>query len=214
MEMRSNHLRTLGKEIDMRTGNVLLLLLLVLIGFGFLLYYSIDLTRELTAANDQLAQAQAALQTLEAQYQALAEENQRLLGENSNLAGANASLLAQLTAVENERLVLAGQVNALQAQLAVIEEAHPVLAWLASSSPFGYAFLIFVPAVPITFGVVYAANHKRTGARRAPSSPQASSNAVIHAALTPEEFQLLVQRRKLMALRRLPARQTDESIVG
>lgn len=179
----------------MRTGNVILLLLLVLIGFGALLYYSVDLTQELIATRDQLAQTQAAMQILQAQLQALAVENERLLAENTNLAGANASLLAQVAALENARLALEEQVKTLQARLAMIEKAHPVLAWLASPNPYRLAALFVLPVVPITFGVVYAVNHKRTGAR-------GSSGAVIHTALTGEEFQLIVQRRKLLALRR------------
>lgn len=189
-----DYIRTLGKEIDMRTGNVILLLLLVLIGFGALLYYSIDLTLELAATRDQLLQVQTAMQTLEAQIQDLAAENERLTAENTNLAGANASLLAQLTAVESERLALKEQVNSLQAQLAIMEKAHPFLAWLASTSVYRLAILFVLPAVPITFGVVYAVNHKRIGVR-------GSSSSVIQTALTEEEFQLIVQRRKMLALR-------------
>jgi hypothetical protein len=208
METQLDHLRTLGKEIDMRTGNVFLLLLLVLIGFGALLYYSIDLTLELAATRDQLAQVQSAMQTLEVQHQTLAYENERLSAENANLAGANASLLAQLTAVENDRLALEEQVNTLQAQLAVMEKAHPFLAWLASSSAYRFAALFVLPAVPITFGVVYVVNHKRIGA-------QGSSVSVIHTALTAEEFNLIVQRRKLLGLRRRlteTVNQTDDAI--
>ena len=210
METRMDYLRTLGKEIDMRTGNVILLLLLVLIGFGALLYYSIDLTLELAAARDQLSQVQAAMQSLEAQLQALAAENQRLSGENTNLAGANASLLAQLTAVENERLALTEQVNSLKAQLAIMEKAHPFLAWLANTSVYRFAALFMLPAVPITFGVVYVVNHKRISA-------PATSASVIHTALTEEEFHLIVQRRKLLALRRSltgTLNRTDEWIKG
>lgn len=192
----------------MRTGNVILLLLLMLIGFGALLYYSIDLTLELAATRDQLSQVQTAMQTLEAQVQALAAENEQLSAENSNLAGANASLLAQLSAVESKRLALEEQVNSLKAQLAIMEKAHPFLAWLASTSVYRLVTLFVLPAVPITFGVAYAVNHKRIGVR-------GSSSSVIHTALTEEEFQLIVQRRKMLALRhRLTetVNQNDDSI--
>lgn len=202
------HIRRLGKEIDMRTGNVILLILLVLIGFGFLLYYSIDLTRELAQTRNDLAQMQAAMQSLEAQYQALLEENERLNGQVAGLTEQNVALQSQLRTLEDQTDALDEQVQVLQAKLALMEQAHPILAWLASSSPYRLAALFVMPMVPITFGVVYVAAHRKTaGPGAAPATRGAGSQPAVHAALTPEEFQLIMQRRRSAAIRRRAERE-------
>jgi hypothetical protein len=205
--MRLNHIRRLGKEIEMRTGNVILFILLVLIGFGFLLYYSIDMTRELTETREHLTQVQAAMQTLEIQYQVLVEENGRLNGQVVGLTEQNTALQSRLTIMENERITLQGQIEILQGHLADYEKAHSFITWLESSPSVRLATaLIVVPGVPISFGVVYmATHHKASASHRTPGE----NLPPFQTTLTPEEFQFLVQRRQSRLPAHLAARRID-----
>ena len=190
-------------ECEMRTlGNVILLLLLALGGFGFLLSYSLNLTRELAETKSQLARMQSEVQTFEARYQALAEEKNRLTELVSGLNSENAGLRTRVQSLETERLELAGQIETLQKQVALTREADPIIAWLVSTTTGRLATLFLLPAVPLSFGAVYIiARRKATASLKSREGDQATVQAV----LTREEFHFIVERRRSRRSRCSPA---------
>ena len=175
---------------------VILLLLLVPIGCGFLLSSTLSLNQELTEAKDQLARMQADMQMLQAQYQALVEEKSRLAEQVSGLTGENAGLRARVETLEAERLVLTGQIDALQGKLAFIEAVNSIPAWLGSSAR-RVAALLILPVVPLSFGAVYVMTHQKATNRPAVRTKRRGQRQnTFQAELTREEFHILAQLRR------------------
>jgi|KBSSwiStaDraftv2_1062776.scaffolds.fasta_scaffold905784_2 hypothetical protein len=181
----------------MRFGSIILLPLLALIGFGFFLAYSINLSSELIETRAHLAQVQAERQALEAQYQALVEEKNHLTVQLSGLAGENTDLRLRLGTLESERQTLSSQVETMQAQLNHAQRTNLLLSGLFSSSVGRLAATLVVPIIPLSLGAVYAITRPK-GARK-PTLPRSLStepHTKIQATLTREEFHLITQRRR------------------
>ena len=185
----------------MRFGDALLLLLLALIGFGFLLSHSLNLNQELTEARYQLAQTQSELRAVEAQVQALMEEKNRLTAQVAGLAGDNTALQARLDTLESDRLILRAQIETLQAQVAFVESTSPLLGWLAASPGGRVAILLLVPALPLSFGLAYRLAHRQA---TQPNTVPPAAHSTFQATLTREELHQLAQLRRARTTRNPP----------
>jgi cell division protein FtsB len=178
-------------------GSVILIVVLVLISFGFLVDYSLNLHQELIDTRDQFAHMQAEMQTLQAQYQAMVEEKNRLTEQIVGLTGDNAGLRARIETLEADRRALMGQIDTLQSKLALIENANPILVWLVSSSDGRVAALLVLPILPLSFGAVYVMTHQKSTNLPAASTKGLSlGQTTFQAALTREEFHLITRHRR------------------
>jgi hypothetical protein len=186
----------------MRFSNIVLLLLITLVAFGFLLSHSINLNEQLTQTRDQLAQAEADVQRLEGQYQAIVQEKNQLAGQVSGLNNINEGLQARVETFEAERLALTAQIEELQNKLALMEAAHPILTWLLSSPTGRVIAMVVLPLVPLSLGTVYViANKKVTNLPTSQRSGSGGSQITFQATLTREEFHLIAMRRRSRSAR-------------
>ena len=186
----------------MRFSNIVLLLLITLVAFGFLLSHSINLNAQLTQTRVQLAQTQAEIQALNNKYQALIWEKNHLTEQASRLSSDNASLQTRVETLEAERLALTGQIEELQSKLALIEAAHPILTWLVSDPMGRVLAMIVMPIVPLSLGTVYVmVNKKSTNLPVSRRNGSGGRQTTIQAALTRDEFHLIAMRRKSQAAR-------------
>ena len=187
----------------MRFSDIVLLLLITLVAFGFLLSHSINLNEQLTQTRVQLAETQAAMQELNNKYQIIAWEKAHLTEQVSGLRIDNVNLQARVETLEAERLTLTAQMEELQSKLALIEAATPTLVWLVSN-PMGLALAwIVIPIVPISLGTVFVMTHKKpTNATASHGNGKRGSQTTIQAVLTRDEFHLVAMRRKSQAARR------------
>jgi cell division protein FtsB len=179
----------------MRFSNIVLLLLITLVGFGFLLSHTINLQEELTQTRSQLAR-------MEAELQALIEEKALLTGQVSGLSNENDGLRARVEALEAERLALTDQIDILQRKLALVEVANPILIWPLSTSVGRVAALVGLPMVPLSLGAAYVMNYKR--ATQLPAIRRCGTGrtqTTFQGALTREEFHLIALRRRSGAAR-------------
>ena len=184
----------------MRIGTVLLLLLLALFGSGFLLDRSLNLTEDLTATQEQLAQLQAQQRTIEAQYQALLTENDRLTQQVSGLTVENEDLRTRLEAMQGQRKELNDQIALLQNQLDVAQAANHVLDPLTNASAGRIALgLLIVPILPLSLGAAYIMTHpKVTHVAKQPKA-RTDDHETFQAAVTREELHMISQRRRFAA---------------
>jgi len=179
----------------MRTlGNTIFLLLAALFGFGFLLAYSLNITKELTETRAQLTRIQI-------QYQAMVDEKNRMAEQVSGLTGENTTLQSRVEAQEAERHALTSQIETLEMQLDIIEKANPFLAWLVTTSKGRVAAtLLVVPIAPLSLAAMYRMFYpKATNLPTLVNSHQ-RGGATIQASLTRDELHLIAQRRRSQAV--------------
>ena len=182
----------------MRTlGNVLLLSLLAIFGFGFSLAHILNLTQELDDARRQLGNLQAEMQVLQSRFQELELERDRLAIQVQEMAVANAELQAQNERLEAERMTLSHQIADLQKQLALLENKNQTLERLVAFTNERLTALLIFPMLPLSFGAVYVM------ARRKMTSPSGRSihdkrleQSMFQTALTREELHLIAQHRR------------------
>jgi hypothetical protein len=182
-------------------GNTIFLLLVALFGFGFLLAYSFNLMKELTDTKGQLTQMQAEMQALQIQYQTAVDEKNKLTEQVSGLISENTALQIRVRTLEAEHQALTGNIEALQMQLDLVEKAHPLLAWLVSTSQ-GHitTALLVVPVVPLSLAAMYIMVHPKTTNPYIPANRLEKGQTTIRTALTREEFHLIAQYRRSLAL--------------
>jgi len=178
-------------------SNGFVLVMLVFVGFGFLLSQSLNLYQQLVVTKRELAIRQAELDKLQEKYQALVEERNRLSEQVTGLSQANTTLQARVAELDAERTALRSQIDDLQREQKVMEEFVPLFVWL-DSNPFGrLTALVLLPFMPLSFGVFYAAIHRRTVR---PTKIQSETTGTIQATLTRDEIHDLAKRRKLQYL--------------
>jgi cell division protein FtsB len=182
----------------MRTlGNVILLLLLAIFGFGFSLAHILNLARELADARQQIGDLHAEMKILRSRFQELELERDRLAIQVQELAGANAELQAQNDRLEAERLRLVSQIEALQKQLAQIESKSRALESLVAFTRERLAALLLFPILPLSFGAVYVMARRKIAIPSARSrNDRKSEQSIIQTTLTREELHLIAQHRR------------------
>jgi cell division protein FtsB len=185
-------------EFDMRSfGIVFLLLLLSLIGFGFLASYSYQLYQRMEVKDAQLESLQADLDAMEAQYQAAIAERDRLSQQNSDLNAQNLDLLNQLRALKTERETLLGQIKTLQMRVTLIEKTNSLLGWLEPRSARYLVALLAVPLIPVSWRAFHVMT-RHNDPRPTAALPKEAAHCpnMFLAALTRDEFHLLAQYRR------------------
>ena len=178
-------------------ANPFFLLLIALFGFGFLMDHSINLSRELTEARDQLTRMQSEMQSLQAQYQAILGERNQLTEQVSRLTNENSALQARIQSLDSERLALSAQIEILQNQLNLAKKANPLLARLIAFPKRGLAAaLILVPMLPLSLGAVYVMTHPKKTDRPVTQADRTAGQESFQATLTREELHFIARRRR------------------
>ncbi len=182
-------------------GAVFLLLVLSLIGFGFLASYSYQLYQRVEEKDAQLESLQADVEALDAQYQAAIAERDRLNQQVSDLHAQNLDLLNQLQVLKNERKTLLSQNKNLQMRVTFMEKANPFLGWPGARPVGALAALLVVPLIPVSWRAVHVMARRNAPHTMAALPEGAHRPGMFLAALTRDEFHLLARYRRSRHMR-------------
>src|SRR5688500_17593804 len=161
----------------MRAGTLLLLIVLIIMGFGFLLSNNIFLGRDLKAAQQQLAEITNGKRIIEDQLNQARAELANLKHQYGLLAQEKLMLEAQIKQMQAKYSLVNEQNVQLQAQVDRINRLILLVTHLTNLSPNGLMFALIVPLLPIALAgssLIYrnGKSHRQPSSRKAGKSDQ------------------------------------------
>ena len=134
----------------MRFGTLLLFLVLIIMGFGFLLSNNIVLGQDLREAQQQIAEltkrkilAENQLDQLRAEFANLKQQYELLAQEKRILEAQVQQILAQYTFVQEQNAQMRAQIDRMN-------KLNALVTYLANLSPNALMLALIVPLLPIT----------------------------------------------------------------
>lgn len=140
-------------EYLMRAGQILLILLLVLIGFGFLLSESIHMYEQLSLSQTKIADLEGELRVIEERYQTSTSENEQLKKQIEQIISEKQQLQLQFDNLRMENSFLRGQNLQLKWENDQLASASPILAYVVRVSSSNLKLAAFIPVLPILAGL-------------------------------------------------------------
>ncbi len=182
----------------MRIGSVLVVLLIVLVGSGFLLSNNIHTYQDLNIAKQQIEQTNREKEALQEQLNAaktqIAELNQKV----EQLASQIQSLQDQVRQFQEENRTLKDQNAHLQQQISQLHALIPLSEYLAAAFSSPLSLAVFLPIIPISAVATYVLvrSKKHVNQRKSQEIQSTDSRRTIWAQLTEEEMKHLIKMRR------------------
>jgi cell division protein FtsB len=181
----------------MRIGSVFFLMLLVLVGFGYLLSDNINTRKDLDAAKEQVAQTQKELKSIREMYDSINTENAQLKDRVAYLAQENILLQDQVSSLQEENLAINDQNAQLHDDVDFLKAAAPLIAKLMMPHLKSMILAIFIPIIPISLGTVYVlVRYNVKTSTRKKRNNSATTQRSVQVKLTEEEMKQVINMRR------------------
>ncbi len=177
----------------MRAGSVLLLLVLIVMGFGFLLSSNLYIQQDLTTAQQQLDEITKGKKVIEDQLNQATAEIAKLNHQNEVLSQEKLLLVVQVKQIQGEYSSVKDQNTQLQAQINKMSKVNSLISDLTNFSPKSLVLALFIPLLPISLASSFLLYRK---GKLHTTRKNIKSNRVFSMQVTDEEMKLIRQMRR------------------
>lgn len=180
----------------MRLGTLLLFLVLIIMGFGFLLSNNIFLGQDLQAAQQQIAELTQGKTLAENQLDELRNAFANLKQQYELLAQEKRALESQTQQIQAQYVLVQQQNAQMQVQIERMNKLNVLITHLTSVSPNALMLAVIVPLLPITLAgsvLIYRkgkSGHQPSRRKAGPTHQKFSIN------VTKEELKLIREMRR------------------
>lgn len=180
----------------MRAGTVVLLLALIVMGFGFLFSSNLYMQKDLSIVRQQLDTVIRDKKVVEEQLAQARVELANLRRLNEILTQEKRFYEAQVSHIQKEYVLVVGQNDRLKAQIERIDLLTEMAKHLANLDLNSLALALFIPLLPISLASSLLIYRNRKSHPRFSTEKTRRASKVISMQVTDEEMRLIRRMRR------------------
>lgn len=179
----------------MRVGTALLIMLFILVGFGYLLSNNIQVTGELADSRNQVIQLKKEIGILQAQYNSVYTENAQLKYRVSRLEEENILFMEQVQDLKAENASLKARFDHLWNTKGHPKSSLSFLTNIMMLISDSLTFVLFIPILPLSIGMIILTRYLKLSSRRTKALGD-NNQLSTYVRLTKEELKQVINARR------------------